>query len=189
MENKSSKSIQVLLCIIAIVLVVIAVLLVRKNNNSSQTKILNDAQTDVTSKSENMDTIISSKPSPSSVPTTLPVNESTYLYRKHGFEITLPKNFNISYSGEPGNLNILNLPNNGSLIYYKDASTREKELKNSDIKLYDFIGEEKIGETIFQHYQLINTKENIFWYKKGAVGYEIIADKELIETFKFIGWN
>lgn len=185
----NSKFTQILLTIIAIVLVVIAVLLVQKNNNSSQTKIVNNEQAGVAINPENTNTIISPKPSSSVVPATQPTNESTYLYRKHGFEIELPKSFQISYSGEPGNLNTLNLPNNGYLVYYPDGSLREKELKNSDIKLYNFIGEEKIGETIFQHYQLINTKENIFWYKRGAVGYEIKADKELVETFKFVGWN
>jgi hypothetical protein len=192
MENKSSKSIQILLGIIAIVLVVIAVLLVQKNNKSSQTRILNNEQTDVASKSENTDTIVNPKLSPSVVPATQPANESTYLYRKHGFEIELPKGFiPQEIEGETGPTISIELPNSdGWLISVSDAVWWEKY---NVIDQADFIRDQKVGNTLFKVYKYKDKSQEFYWFKQGNVAYIFNGKFETIskymETFKFVGWN
>jgi len=116
--------------------------------------------------------------------------KDTYIYTNHGFSIELPKGFVPTFSGEVGGpANTMDVPG-GHLTYYPNASSRDDELRlNKNLpNLYVFIGDEKIGETVFKHYQTTKSKDNIYWYKRGAVGYEYIGNPEILKTFKFVGW-
>jgi hypothetical protein len=110
-------------------------------------------------------------------------NSSTYTYKNHGFTIELPKGY-IPHEeqSEGGPATIITLPNSNRLNYVSDASFWEE----FNIPQYQFIKNEKIGETLFKVYT--SSGITIYYFKQGNVAYEYVGDKNLLSTFRFVGW-
>ncbi len=109
-------------------------------------------------------------------------NLKTYTYTKHGFSIELPKGFiPKEEQSEGGPALMISLPT-GGLAYVTDTSFWEKYYIN--IPGYTYVKDEKIGDNIFKVYsaQLGNIYWNIYWLKKGNIGYEFSLFKFSIET-------
>lgn len=111
--------------------------------------------------------------------------KDTYTYKNHGFTIELPKGY-IPHEekAEGGPATMITLPNKSGINYLTDMNWWNK-VKYFENKVY--LGDEKIGETIFKFYK--NDNVITYFYQKGNVGYEFYGDKELLKTFKFVGWN
>lgn len=110
---------------------------------------------------------------------------NTYTYTNHGFSIELPKGFVPSeQEAEGGPYVSISLPDNKFLSYVKDVSFWEKWSKPE----YAYKGKELIGDTLFDVY-LTSNNSVFYWFKQGNVGYQFFTDKELLKTFKFIGWG
>jgi hypothetical protein len=117
---------------------------------------------------------------------------STYTYKNHGFTIELPKGFvPTENESEAGPSISISLPVWG-LSYVTDASWWEKHV----LPDYKYFYDEKIGETTFKVYGY--GESAFYWFKQGNVGYEFHAFgeapvefeqfKNMLKTFKFVGW-
>lgn len=109
--------------------------------------------------------------------------KNTYTYTNHGFSIELPKGFvPTETTGEGGPGIHISLPGD-SIVYYPDSSYWTKYV----LPQYSYLKNEQIGNTLFKVYS--DGEFVIYWYQKGAVGYELHGNKNSFETFKFVGWN
>jgi len=108
----------------------------------------------------------------------------TSVYKNHGFTIELPNGYiPKEEKAEGGPAYMITLPSNSGINYITDTSFWDKYT----IPEYKYIKDEKIGETIFKLYNNGNTI--IYYFKQGEVGYEFYGDKEILKTFRFIGWT
>jgi hypothetical protein len=111
--------------------------------------------------------------------------KNTYTYKNHGFTMELPKGF-IPTETPSGNEPIIYIDfmDGQSITYFKDVSWWRKYI----LPNYGYLGESKIGNAIFKEYAYTNDK-SLYWYEKGNVGYEFYGNKDMLNTFKFVGWN
>jgi hypothetical protein len=118
----------------------------------------------------------------------------TYTYTNHGFSIELPNGFTpVESESEVGPYVTMTLPDgNGILTYVMDM----KWWNTHDASAYTYLGTEKIGENTFSLYKFNDqaypwADNKIYLYQKGNVGYQFSVNeknKELLKTFKFVGW-
>lgn len=115
---------------------------------------------------------------------TLPIE--TYTYKNHGFTIELPKGY-IPHEeqAEGGPAIMITLPNNSGINYLTDMNWWNKVDYFGNKK---YLKDEKIGETLFKVYQEKDSEVLTYSYVKGDIGYVFFGDKNLLETFKFVGW-
>lgn len=119
----------------------------------------------------------------------------TKTYANHGITLEFPANFTPhEEDAEGGPYTIVTLPNQGGqLRYIRDYSFWQTYEGSS----YVSNGTEKIGTTTFSKYTFSNqatppSNEEFYFFKQGNVGYLFPANattKELLKTFKFVGWN
>lgn len=109
--------------------------------------------------------------------------KETYTYTNHGFSIELPKNIvPREVTNARGNATEIFI-GDSLMTYVTDINVWENNLAK-----FEYKGEEKIGGTIFKVYYNKYTEGTIYWFKQGKVGYSFSGDKELLITFKFVGW-
>ncbi|MEI6352345.1 MAG: hypothetical protein WCO35_00170 [Candidatus Nomurabacteria bacterium] len=112
-------------------------------------------------------------------------SSTTYLYKNHGFSIELPKGYVVpteSVNGR-GTYTEIYFPNS-TMTYITDVVNQDNNLSKFENK-----GEEKIGDTTFKIYFNKSMNAYLYWFKQGKVGYLFSGDKDLLKTFKFIGWQ
>lgn len=115
-------------------------------------------------------------------------SKETYIYKNHGFTIELSKNRVPSeqpVAGIPYE-NMIYFGDGNILTYITDVSLRESQ-KEKMLSNYNYLRDEKIGITTFKVYSYNGS--TLYYFRQGNVGYEYIGDKELLKTFKFVGWN
>ncbi len=182
MQNDKVTVSTILLVVLALVIGVAIGLMVSKNKKVvTQDEVVVPVTTQTTSAVQQQPaTTTAVQPQP--VP---PVVASTsYTYKDHGFTIELPKGFTpVEQKSEGGPAISISLPNNSHLSYVTNASFWEQYT----IPSYQFVKNEKIGETTFKVYSY-NNGTKFYWYKQGNVGYEFSGDVNLLKTFKFVGW-
>jgi hypothetical protein len=111
-------------------------------------------------------------------------NTNVTVYHNHGFTMELPSGYIPNeMESEAGPATSITLPNASHLSYVVDATWWEQYSLSS----YQYVKNEKIGVTTFKVYTHGN--QTFYWYKQGNVGYEFFGDKNLLKTFKFVGWN
>ena len=105
-----------------------------------------------------------------------------YTYKNHGFTIELPKGY-IPHEeqAENGPVVVITLPNSSGINYIMNAT-----FWNDYINRQKYIKDEKIGGTTFKVY--LSGDVTIYYFRQGNVGYEFYGDKNLLETFRFVGW-
>lgn len=108
----------------------------------------------------------------------------TYTYKNHGFTIKLPKGYiPKEEQAEGGPAIMIKFPNNSGLNYITNATFWNDLI----VREYKYIKDEKVGETTFKVYSFGNA--TLYYFKQGNVAYEFYGDKEILKTFKFVGWN
>lgn len=122
---------------------------------------------------------------------TFQVDKNTYIYKKHGFTIELPKGYVPNeYESEGGPYINIQLPQEGHLIYIANMDFWNKWALSD----YSYLRDQKIGTTTFKVYtaknSVSNQNETFYLFSQGNVGFMFSGNMvEYMKTFKFVGWN
>jgi hypothetical protein len=161
METKSSKSIQILLGIIAIALIAIVVFLVKKNNNSLPTKISDNIPADATSKSENINVLQNTEKSTEFIQYTNSVGSFNYKKSVKVFSLKdSPNIIKIGLSENDPNLETVEfLPDMSGMDvtpYLDNADYKNEVHGNNSFEVF-----ESIEGDYYKHFVLINGNKSI----------------------------
>ena len=110
--------------------------------------------------------------------------KDTYTYTNHGFSIESPKNITPKEVPNPRGNRTEIFIGDDLLTYVTDADIWESDANSR----FEYKGEERVGSTLFKVYFNKLTEGTMYWFKQGKVGYVFSGDRELIKTFKFLGW-
>lgn len=120
---------------------------------------------------------------------------TTYIYKNHGISFNLPTGFvPREENAEGGPYTSIYLPNGyGVATYIKDFTWWQKY----DGQVYTKMGTETIGGNTFTIYKYNDSAytyadQRYYMYNQGNVAYMFSvndANKEMLKTFKFIGWQ